>query len=90
MSARHSGGFKRKIFLRLKNQCPLSTSIFEIVIDHKSKQTQHNLSEFRSENSDSDLNFLEYIRKYGGLCSPIFSSFGYGNIKELFRMKNIW
>ena len=86
MSARHSGGFRRKIFLRLKDPRPLSTSIFEIVIDHKRKQTQHNMSEFRSENSDSDLNFLEYIHKYGG-CAAQFSpslGMGIGNIKELF------
>ena len=29
------------------------------MIGHKSKQTQNNMSEFRSEKSDSDLKFLE-------------------------------
>ena len=31
-----------------------------------------------------------HTRKYGRLCRPIFSPFGYGKVKELFRMTNIW
>ena len=27
-------------------------------------------------------------RKYGQLCRPIFSAFGYGRVQELFRMTN--
>ena len=33
---------------------------------------------------------LIYTRKYGRLCQPIFSPFGYERVQELFRMTNIW
>ena len=33
---------------------------------------------------------LKYTRKYGRLCQPLFSPFGYGRVQQLFRMTNIW
>ena len=37
----------------------------------------------------NEVYILRHTHKYGWLCRPIFSPFGYGRVQELFRMTNI-
>ena len=44
---------------------------------------------FEPKSFKSQVSNILNTRKYGWLCQPIFSFFGYGNVQELFRMTHI-
>ena len=81
--------------IKLKNQvCEIKIFKNQVQIDRgytKFIQLDFLNSIFQKSSADQHgVGSLIWTRIYGHLRWPFFSPFGYGNLLELFRMKNIW